>query len=88
MVLPVDVPNTPNLTWTVTKPVAAGAQIDGFTATTRVSATVQGQYTAQVTRQLPAIQGAAAGTPSVAAKASKQALIDVLPTPSFLADVK
>ena len=87
MVLPVDVPNTPNLTWMVTKPVAAGAQIDGFTATTRVSAMVQGQYTAQVTRQLPAIQGAA-GTPSVAAKASKQALVGALPTPSFLADVK
>ncbi len=52
-----------------------------------MSATVQGQYTAQVTRQLPAIQGAA-GTPSVAAKASKQALIGVLPTPSFLAGVK
>jgi hypothetical protein len=85
--LPVDVPNTPNLTWTVTKPVAAGAQIDGFTATTRVSATVQGQYTAQVTRQSPAIQGAA-GAPSVAPKASKQALIGVLPTPSFLAGVK
>jgi hypothetical protein len=32
LVLPVDVPNTPNLTWTVTKPVAAGVQIDGFTA--------------------------------------------------------
>jgi len=88
MVLPVDVPNTPNLTWMVTKPVAAGAQIDGFTATTRVSAMVQGQYTAQVTRQLPAIQGTAAGTPSVAAKASKQALIGALPTPSFLAEAK
>jgi hypothetical protein len=88
MVLPVDVPDTPNLTWTVTKPVAAGAEIDGFTATTRVSAMVQGQYAAQGTRQLPAIQGAAAGTPSVAAKASKQALIGALPTPSFLADVK
>jgi hypothetical protein len=88
MVLPVDVPNTPNLTWTVTKPVAAGAQIDGFTAATRVSAMVQGQYTAQVTRQLPAIRGAAAGTPAVAAKASKQALIGALPTPSFLADVR
>jgi hypothetical protein len=88
MVLPVDVPNTPNLTWTVTKPVAAGAQIDGFTATARASAMVQGQYTAQVTRQLPAVQGAAAGTPSVATKVSKQALIGALPTPSFLADVK
>jgi hypothetical protein len=30
LVLPVDVPNTPNLTWTVTKPVAAGVQIEGF----------------------------------------------------------
>jgi hypothetical protein len=84
MVLPVDVPNTPNLTWMVTKPVAAGVQIDGFTATTHVSAMVQGQYAAQVTRQLPAI----AGTPSVAAKAAKQALIGALPTPSFLAEVK
>jgi hypothetical protein len=42
MVLPLDVPNTPNLTWTVTKPVAAGAQIDGFSATTRMGAMVQG----------------------------------------------
>jgi len=89
VVLPLDVPNTPNLTWTVTKPVAGGTQIDGFTATTRVGTTVQGQYAAQVTRQLPAIQGAAAGgTPSVTAKASKQAVISALPTPSFLAEVK
>ena len=89
VVLPLDVPNTPNLTWTVTKPVAGGTQIDGFTATTRVSTMVQGQYAAQVTRQLPAIQGTAAGgTPSVTAKASKQAVISALPTPSFLAEVK
>ena len=88
-VLPLDVPNTPNLTWTVTKPVAGGTQIDGFTATTRVGTMVQGQYAAQVTRQLPAIQGAAAGgMPSVTAKASKQAVISALPTPSFLAEVK
>jgi hypothetical protein len=88
LVLPVDVPNTPNLTWTVTKPVAAGAQIDGFTATTRVSTMVEGQYTAQITRQSPAIRGVAAGTPGAAAMVSKQALIGTLPTPSFLADVK
>ena len=89
VVLPLDVPNTPNLTWTVTKPVAGGTQIEGFTATTRVGTMVQGQYAAQVTRQLPAIQGAAAGgTPSVTAKASKQAVISALPTPSFLAEVK
>jgi hypothetical protein len=88
LVLPVDVPGTPNLTWTVTKPVAAGAQIDGFTATTRVSTMVQGEYSAQITRQLPAVKGAVAGTPGVAAMESKQALIGALPTPSFLADVK
>ena len=88
LVLPVDVPGTPNLTWTVTKPVAAGAQIDGFTATTRVSAMVDGEYTAQVTRQSPAIRGVAAGTPGAEAMMSKQALIGALPTPSFLADVK
>ena len=89
LVLPLDVPDTPNLTWTVTKPVAGGTQIDGFTATTRVGTMVQGQYAAQVTRQSPAIQGAAAGgTPSVTAKGSKQAVISALPTPSFLAEVK
>jgi hypothetical protein len=86
--LPVDVPNTPNLTWTVTKPVAAGVQIDGFTATTRVSTIVEGQYTGQVTRQAPPIRGAAAGTPGAAATVSKQALIGALSTPSFLAGVK
>jgi hypothetical protein len=86
-VLPVDVPGTPNLTWTVTKPVAAGAQIDGFTATTRVSNIVEGEYTAQVTRQSPAIRGVAAGTPGAAARMSKQALIGALPTPSFFADL-
>ena len=84
MVLPLDVPNTPNLTWTVTKPVAGDAQIEGFTATTHVSTMVQGEYTAQVTRQLPAI----AGAPGVGKKASKQALIGAISTPSFLAPNK
>jgi hypothetical protein len=65
LVLPLDVPNPPNLTWTVTKPIAAGEQIEGFTATTRVSTMVQGQCTAQVTRQSPAVKGVAAGTPAV-----------------------
>jgi hypothetical protein len=88
LVLPLDVPDTPNLTWTATKPVAAGVQIDGFTATTRVSGMVQGEYTALVTRQSPAIQGAAAGTPGAAAGVTKQAVIGTLPMPSFLADVK
>ena len=88
LVLPLDVPNTPNLTWTVTKPVAAGVQIDGFTATTHVSTIVEGQYTAQVTRQAPPIRGVAAGTRGAAAMVFKQALIGALPTPSFLADAK
>jgi hypothetical protein len=88
MVLPVDVPNTPNLTWTVTKPVAAGAQIDGFSATTHVGMMVEGGYSAQVTRQAPAIQGPPAGTQGAAATISKQALIGALATPSFLASEK
>jgi hypothetical protein len=60
MVVPVDILNIPNLIWTVTKPVAGGAQIDGFTATTRLSGMVRGEYTAQVTCQLPAIRGVGA----------------------------
>jgi hypothetical protein len=51
-------------------------------------ATSEGQYTAQVTRQVPPIGGVATGTPGAAATVSKQALIGALPTPSFLADVK
>jgi hypothetical protein len=88
LVLPVDVPGTPNLTWTVTKLVAGGAQIDGFTASTRANGIVSGEYTAQVTRELPAIAGVAAGTLGAEALVSKQALIGWLQTPSFLADVK
>ena len=88
LVLPLDVPNTPNLTWTVTKPVAGGTQIDGFTATTRVADMVQGEYSAQVTEQAPAVKGVAAGAPDAAARASKQAIIGTLPMPKFLADVK
>jgi hypothetical protein len=84
MVLPLDVPNTPNLTWTVTKPVATGSQIDGFTATTHVSDVVQGEYSAQVTRQLPAVLGTAAGMPGASAKSSKQALIGSLRRPVSL----
>ena len=88
LVLPLDVPNTPNLTWTATGPVAAGAQVGGFTATTRVGTMVQGEYAAQVTRQAPAVQGAPAGSPAAAAATSKQAQIGMLPTPTFLAEVK
>ncbi|MEJ1977402.1 MAG: hypothetical protein WDN49_16150 [Acetobacteraceae bacterium] len=84
MVLPLDIPNTPNLTWTVTKPVAGGTQTDGFTATTHVGTMVQGEYSAQVTRPLPAV----AGTPGAAAKTAKQAVLGALPTPTFLAETK
>ena len=88
MVLPVDVPNTPNLTWTVTKPVAGGEQVDGFTATTRVGTMVQGEYSAQTTRQVPAIQGQAAATSTDGTGMSKQAVIGTIPAPSFLTDLK
>ncbi len=49
-VLPVDVPNTPNLTCAVTKPVAAGSQIDGFTAIARMAGVADVKYTARVRR--------------------------------------
>jgi hypothetical protein len=49
---------------------------------------VQGEYTAQVTLQSPAIKGAAAGAPSAAPTETQQALIGMIPTPSFLAEVK
>src|SRR6202162_827052 len=58
VVLPLDVPYTPNLTWTVTKPVAGGTQIDGFTATTHVSGMEQGEYTALDQRHTPAVHAA------------------------------
>ena len=87
LVLPLDVPNTPNLTCTATTRVAAGAQVEGFTAVTRVATSVQGEYSAQVTRQSSETK-VAAGTPAIAASPSKQALIGLLPTPSFLAAEK
>ena len=87
MVLPVDVPNTPNLTWTVTKPVSGGEQVEGFTATTRVGAMVQGAYSALVTRSTPAIQGPST-TPPNGDGTSKQAVIGAITTPSLLSDVK
>lgn len=87
MVLPVDVPNTPNLTWTVTKPLAGGELVEGFTATTRIGTMVQGAYSAQVTRSAPAVQGQSP-TPSSSDASSKQAVIGAITTPSFLIDVK
>ena len=88
MVLPVDVPNTPNLTWAVTKPVAAGTQVDGFTATTRVKTVIGGEYAAQLTRKLAPVQGGLVDAATIADTSDKQAVIGALPTPSFLADAK
>ena len=84
MVLPVDVPNTPNLTFTPAKAVAPGARIEGFSATTKMQGIIEGEYSGQVTRQSPATVGAPAGTETP----SKQALLGTLPTPSFLAGAK
>ena len=36
-----NIPNTPNLTWTVTKAVAAGAQIDGLRWTRKIGQEVK-----------------------------------------------
>lgn len=87
MVLPVDVPNTPNLTWTVTKEMAGGQQVDGFTATTRIGTMVQGAYSAQVSRPAPGVQVQPPATETGDAT-SKQAVIGAITTPSFLIDVK
>ena len=62
-------------------PVDEHADPQAELATARVA---QGQYTAQVTRQLPAVRGVAAGTAGAAAIESKQALIRTLPIPSSL----
>ena len=84
LVLPLDVPNTPNLTWTVTKAVPANTMVDGFTATTSVGTSVQGEYSAQVTRTVAAAKGLAGASPTEV----KQAVIGMLPMPSFLAAAK
>jgi hypothetical protein len=82
--LPLDAPNRPNVTCTVTKPLGAGGQIGGFMTTTRVSTTVLGECSAQVICQLPAIPGAAPGAPFSGANASTRALIGAIPAPSLI----
>jgi hypothetical protein len=71
-VLPVDIPGLSNLTWTAKRTIPGGATVDGFTATTHVTATTEGQYTAQVTR-------------SAGGKSAKQAVIGEVETPSYMA---
>jgi hypothetical protein len=69
--IPVDVPGTPNLTWTPSSQVEGGSEIAGFTATTHEAATTTGEYSAQVTRD-------------DGGKPSKQAMVGHLTTPAFL----
>ena len=87
LVLPVDIPGTPNLTWTATAPVKPGTEVTGFSATTRVATMTDGMYSAQVTQRSAPIKGAS-GSPGSGAMDSKQAQIGMIETPSFLADVK
>lgn len=88
MVLPVDMPNTPNLTSAVTQAVAAGIQVDGFTATTRVKALIGGEYSAQLTQQLPPVAGGLVDAATTNETSQRQGVIGSLPTPSFFADAK
>jgi len=77
-VRPMDIAGAPNLTWTPSSQIDGGTQIDGFAATTRMVGNTTGSYSAQVTRDAPAVDG------SGSAK-SKQALVGELMMPRFLA---
>lgn len=87
LVLPVDIPGTPNITWTVTAVVKPGIEVTGFSAVTRMTTTTDGMYSALVTQRSGPIQGAT-GSPGSATMVSKQAQIGMITTPSFLADLK
>jgi hypothetical protein len=87
LVLPVDVPGTPNITWTVTVPVKPGTEITGFSAVTSVGTTTDGMYSALVSQRSDPIKGAS-GSQGTAAMVSKQAQIGMIAAPSFLADLK
>lgn len=86
LVLPVDVPGTPNLTFTCEKPIQGGTTVT-FTATTRITKTVVGQYSAQVTRTAdPGAVKVAGDKPDPLA--DKEAKIGRLTLPDFRADAK
>ncbi|HXC26517.1 MAG TPA: hypothetical protein VNV38_01075 [Stellaceae bacterium] len=87
LVLPVDIPGTPNLTWTATASVKPGAEVTGFSRTTHVATMTDGMYSAQVTQRSAPIKGAS-GAPGSGSMVSKQAQIGMLETPSFLAELK
>lgn len=68
---PIDMPTLTNLTWTADQTVSGGAQIDGFSATTKGPGTTDGEYSAQITRES-------------GGKTVKQAVIGHVPAPAFL----
>jgi hypothetical protein len=78
LVLPVDIPELSNVTWTPKKRIAGATRIEGFSVTSKASGTTEGEYTAQVTRQ----ESEGQGTPP---KSSKQAAIGSIPAPSYVA---
>jgi len=60
LVLPVDIPGTPNITWTATAAVKPGTEVTGFSAATRMTTITDGMYSAQVTQRSGPIQGGGA----------------------------
>lgn len=88
LVLPVDVPGTPNITLTATKALQGGGPEATFTAETRVSKTVAGMYSTQVTR--PTTMPVNATPPAAGEQPNpmltKEARIGLLTTPDFRAD--
>ena len=87
LVLPMDIPGTPNITWTATAVVKPGTEVTGFSAATRVTTMTDGMYSAMVTQRSGAIQGAP-GSPGSATMTSKQAQIGMIATPSFLMELR
>jgi hypothetical protein len=87
LVLPVDIPGTPNITWTAAAVVKPGTEVTGFSAATRVITMTDGMYSAMVTQRSGPVKGAA-GSPGSATMTSKQAQIGMIATPSFLTDLK
>jgi hypothetical protein len=87
LVLPVDIPGTPNITWTAMAAVKPGTEVSGFSAATRMATTADGMYSAQVTQRSGPIKGAP-GAPGSATMTAKQAQIGMIATPSFLAELK
>lgn len=87
LVLPVDIPGTPNITWTATAVVKPGTEVTGFSGVTRVTTMTDGMYSALVTQRSGPIQGAS-GSPGSATMTSKQGQIGMISTPSFLTDLK